>query len=229
MDDLEILKNAVALCRGTYAIPGDPAVAWSYFQPGVGSSGACFGITQTDESDDVTFRGTIDLPEWIDDFDFVSAPTVSNIGEVHAGFLVGMPEAWSVIKSKRRPDKPLRLYGHSLGAARASVCAKLAILDGDIPDARVVCGEPYTGFASFWNGMDVIRLRASLCNGDEYGHDLICEIPFPIPPKWPWVRGMPLLHVSASPDPDEHSMFRYHHITLYDEAALDLIAMPVPL
>jgi hypothetical protein len=230
VSDLEIVKNAIALCRGTYALFGDPAVAWSYFEPGVGTEGVCFGIVQTDESDDVTFRGTADLAEWFDDFDFVAAPTVNpKLGDVHDGFLLGMPEAWQIIKSKRRPGKLLRLYGHSLGSSRANVCCKMAILDGDVPDARVVCGEPYTGFASFCAGMESIRLSASLCNGDAYGHDLVCEVPFPLPPRWPWIRQTPLLHVSAAPNPDEHSAFRYHHIQLYDQAALELTAMPVPL
>lgn len=205
-------------------------IQWSYFQLGSGFDGVCFGVVQTDESDDVTFRGTADLAEWIDDFDFVEAPIVDpKLGEVHSGFLVGMPDAWQTIKSIRRPGKRLRLYGHSLGASRANVCAGLAILDGDIPDARVVFGEPYTGFASFCNVLKPIRLSASCCNGDEYGHDLVCEIPFPIPPKWPWVRPTSLLHVSESPDPNEHSMFRYHHIQLYDEAVLNLTAMPTTL
>jgi hypothetical protein len=207
------------LCCGIYAYPGEPSVGWSHYEPGGGLTGVCFGVVQADDEDLVIFRGTDNFAEWLDDFDFIAKPTLhSTLNEVHDGFLIGMPGAYTKIKALRRPSKPMRVGGHSLGASRANVLCGLAILDGDVPSGRVVFGEPFTGFASFSDMLSPIPWQSSYCNGDDDGHDLITEVPFPIPPRWPWVRPSPLIHVSQSPPATDHSAFRYHHMQLYRAA-----------
>lgn len=232
MTDLDILKTSVALCQGIYDYIGDPPPAWSYHHPGVGTDGVCVGGIEIDDSYFVVFRGTADFDEWIDDFDFVAHPqTDPKLGEVHAGFLVGMPEAWELLKAAAiPPGRKLVFTGHSLGAARADVACAMAILDGIMPDARVVAGEPFPGFQSLCDPIKAIRFQASLCNGDAQGHDLITNVPFPKRPFWPYTRPTPLLHVSESPSPgDSWDAFRYHHIQLYNTASKGLTALPQPL
>lgn len=225
--------DLVELCQATYAPPGS-SVAWDHFEPGAGSTGVCWGLKYFRDADVVAFRGTADLPEWFDDFDFVAAPTKHpQLNDVHAGFLIGMDDAWARIRSLRRPWADLVFTGHSLGADRADVACGLAILDGDIPAARVVFGEPYPGFASFCSLLAPIRRQASYCNGDGLGHDMVTEVPFPIRPVWPYARPTPLTSVSASPtDPADLDAFRYHHIQLYVRAVqagpMALVA-PIPL
>jgi hypothetical protein len=205
------------LCNGIYAYAGDVPVQWDHY-----SIEEVFWAYKRLGADDVIiFRGSVTFADWLDDFDFVSNPFAhSELGDVHRGFLVGMPDAWTRIKAVLRPGAPLHVAGHSLGAARATVCAALAINDGIIPQSRVVFGEPQPGFQSFAQKLAPIPHQASYCNGDKDGHDLITEVPFSLP-AWPYVHPTPLTQVSATPDPairEKWRAFAYHHCPLYVRA-----------
>lgn len=207
------------LCCGIYNYPDGNPVAWDAFELGSGTDVVCFGVKYTDDEDLIIFRGTADQAEWFDDFDFVSRPEHDiNIGDVHAGFLVGMPEAWEKIKAVRRPGKLMRVGGHSLGAARASVCCALAIREGDTPAGRVVFGEPFPGYQSLCDILAPIPWQSSYCNGDAKGHDLITDVPF-VTLLHPYRRPTPLTHLEVSPAGDDPWLvFRYHHAQLYRDA-----------
>ena len=212
-------QDIADLCCGIYAYPGEAPIAWDYLSEASGFTGVRFGVKYFNNADVFIFRGTYDSAEWTVDLDFIVSPKVdSRLGQVHDGFLLFMPETWVKAKTLRRPGKKLWAGGHSLGAARADVFCGLAILDGDVPTGRVVFGEPYPGFASFCDLLKPIPWQSSYCNEDEGGHDLVTDSPIPSPPRLPFRRPTPLIHLYQAPALGDNGVARYHHMQLYRSA-----------
>lgn len=215
MIDTSLIKQASLLCLNLY--DSDP-IKWDHFDDGSDDDKICWAIKRIDDIDYVILRGSVTTTDWLRDFNAWANPFhKTDIGHVHPGFLLGMEQVWSEAEPITTSSGGIVLVGHSLGAARADILCSLMVRDGVYPKARIVFGEPKPGFADFAEVISVID-GASYCCGDDYGHDLITEMPFSFPPE-EYVHPTPLISVRGSPPRnDPWSAFRYHHFALYNAA-----------
>ena len=117
------------------------------------------------------------------------------LGPVHPGFLAGMDAAWAGIR--QHTSGPRIVIGHSLGAARAAVLAGLMVLDHQPPVARVVWGEPLSGFQCLAELIKEISTR-SYRNGDRFEHDPVTDVPVPLGAER-YARASPLVDICVQP------------------------------
>ncbi|MFZ0213846.1 MAG: lipase family protein [Candidatus Acidiferrales bacterium] len=133
----------------------------------------------------VTFRGTADLHDWLDDFDFLPEPyvPVANYGTVHQGFQsVYLSIAASVkglLKTANFNFSRLILTGHSLGAALSELAAPDILVNsgfGIAPEVQNFAG-PRAGHADFANVFDV---RIDACFRVVNIWDIVPHVPPPL-------------------------------------------------
>jgi lipase (class 3) len=187
---------------------------FDHFDAGL-DDGVCWALKKLPEFDLIVFRGSLTLQDWINDVRAIAVPT--RIGHVHIGFHAGMEHAWS--DAKPMISQPAIVAGHSLGAARADVLSALMTVDGAMPAARVVFGEPKPGLLDFAELIKDIPAR-SYRNGDNVHHDLITDIPFSFPPM-AYVHPTPIVPVCCRPEGDafeQLGVFAWHHVQLYETA-----------
>ena len=197
-----------SLCEATYS-PTASIEQWDHFDPGL-IDGVCWGLKRIDGFDIIALRGSAIFQDWVRDLR--AGPMLTRIGHVHEGFHQGMEQAWTDIRGVLK--QPVIITGHSLGAARASILTALMIVDGTIPVARVVFGEPKPGFADHAKIVVSVPGR-SYRNGDGIHHDLVTDVPFSFPPL-EYTRASPIIPVSDPPPADDQwGAFSYHHIQLY--------------
>eukprot|EP01064_Diplonema_japonicum_P018586 TRINITY_DN2728_c0_g2_i1.p1 TRINITY_DN2728_c0_g2~~TRINITY_DN2728_c0_g2_i1.p1 ORF type:complete len:284 (+),score=86.09 TRINITY_DN2728_c0_g2_i1:46-897(+) len=106
----------------------------------------------------VAFRGSANIPNWIEDFTFVKTPLtwpgVPKGVEVHEGFLASYEDlrddifVWVAQAQKDCPTCSLHVTGHSLGAAEACLSAVDFRLRGMNPYLWTF-GEPRVGNKAF--------------------------------------------------------------------------------
>lgn len=204
--------DVAQLCLGIYRYAGVPSVAFDHFDAGE-DDGVCWAVKRLEACTVVVLRGSTTPHDWLDDF--AAAPIQTRVGTVHAGFHDGLEHMWGDLRRLLEVDRPVIVTGHSLGAARASILTALMLADGVVPARRVVFGEPKPGFD------DHTRLVAgapgfSYCNGAHDHDDLVCEVPFTLPPLFRFTRASPLIAISNAPAPnDRWGIFAFHHMQLY--------------
>jgi len=107
----------------------------------------------------VSFRGSENIPNWIDDIDMRKMPypySGCSGCEVHSGFYA----AWASLQDqtlrlvndevKKQPHAKIYVTGHSLGAAMAVLCAAdLAFTHGLSIEAVYTFGDPRAGNSKF--------------------------------------------------------------------------------
>ena len=175
-----------------------------------------YGMKDCGDCEVVALRGSVTPEDWMRDAAAVPFPH-SGLGDVHAGFLIGMDDMLKEISTA----KPLLICGHSLGAARASILTGLALLNG-LPVVRRVCfGEPNAGMEEL---SEVVNKApgVSYRNTEGWQVDLVTVIPF-VPHTFCHPTSPIRLHAKA--DPDEHSPFRLHHMPLYRAALAEQMAV----
>jgi hypothetical protein len=169
-----------------------------------------------DGYDLVLLRGSLKFEDWVRDLMAIANPfTHSQLGPVHPGFLLGMPEAWAEIKAKSKG--PFAIAGHSLGAARAAILAGLMSIEGLRPSKMFLFGSPKAGFAPLAE-----RVRGLECesfrNGNALHHDLVTDVPVSCRAE-EYVEPFPLTTVIAPPaSGDSWGFFAWHHLELYRQA-----------
>ncbi len=133
----------------------------------------------------VTFRGTADLHDWLDDFDFLPEPyePVPNFGTVHQGFqAVYLSISGSVKALLKTPNlncSRLILTGHSLGAALSELAAPDVLVNsglGITPEVQNFAG-PRVGHPDFANVFDV---RIDTCFRVVNVWDIVPQVPPPV-------------------------------------------------
>jgi hypothetical protein len=187
---------------------------FDHFDAGL-DDGVCWALKKLPGYDLIVFRGSITVQDWIADFRAMAVP--SRIGHVHVGFYAGMEHVWSDLRPLL--SQPAIIAGHSLGAARAGVMTALMTVDGSVPAARVVFGEPKPGLMDFAAIIKDVPAR-SYRNGDAVHHDLVTDVPFSFPPLQ-YVHPTPIVPVCCKPDGDEFEqggVFAWHHVSLYETA-----------
>lgn len=200
------------LCLGIYRYTDCPPVAFDVFDDGA-DDGVCWALKKLPDVDVVVLRGSTTPHDWTDDFTALPIPT--RVGMVHAGFHDGLEHMWADVRPHL--TQPVIVTGHSLGAARASILTALMIKDGVPPRSRVVFGEPRPGLASH---ADIVGRCPgwSYCNGYGGHHDLVTDVPFPLP-GCEFTRASPLIPLSEPPAPgDPWGIFAFHHMQLYAAA-----------
>lgn len=208
-------RDIAALCSGIYAYPGAVPVAWDVYDAGDDDNDIVFGLKKIEGVWVVVFRGSVTVDDWLRDAQALSIWNADLQAHVHPGFNAGMKAAWAKIKTIIGSD-PFIIAGHSLGAARAAICTAYAITDGLIPLARIVFGEPKSGFA------DLAAIVAK-APGRSYenvaavghGHDLIPDMPLTLRLQ-PYTRDGELILLPVTPpDYDGFDEFRFHHMPIY--------------
>ncbi len=177
--------------------------------------GVCVGLRRRGDDDLVVFRGSTTVEDWVRDFLAIPHACARHpqLGDVHAGFMLGMDDAFARLLPLLRPS--VWVTGHSLGAARATLFCGLLVAAGRPPAARVVFGEPRSGCATPDDDSRGRLGGAPIATRAVGRHDLITDVPT----EPPFSRVSPLMDVFAPPSPsDPWGIFSYHHIQLYQAA-----------
>lgn len=178
-------------------------------------SGICWAIKSLEDATVVITRGSTTKQDWFRDFLALPAHEMmpySVLGPVHSGFSVGLPVAWGAIKQIFGTiNKPVVFAGHSLGAARAWILAAMSIVDGIMPSRIVVFGSPRPGFSQLATVINEAPQKSY-----RNGHDVVCAVPFTIPPSFLYVEpaAFTLLDVAPAAD-DPWGPLAHHHMELY--------------
>ena len=217
-------RRAAELCSDLYSAP----TAFPVFDAGA-DDGICWAISREDDTDVIVLRGSVTFQDWVRDLLAFANPYASRrLGPVHAGFYLGLDNAWTDMKPFLRHDAPLAITGHSLGAARASLLTGIALQDGYNPAARIVFGEPKPGFAQLAAYIAPVPAW-SYRNGNGVHHDIVTDVPFTLPPA-DYVHPTKLLSVCAEPpERDQFGVFAWHSMSLYLKALSDPATVPQPI
>lgn len=178
------------------------------------NDGVCCALRRLGNDDLVVFRGSVTTEDWIRDFLAVphEITTHPQLGDVHAGFMLGMEEAFAHLQPLLRQN--VYITGHSLGAARATIFAGLMVASGKMPVGRVVFGEPRSGCAQLARLVRKVVINFSFRNTYAGHHDLITDVPTDPPFEHAIVLD-DLDVIPAANDP--WGIFRLHHIALYGQ------------
>lgn len=150
--------------------------------------GSVYGLmgqnTQT-QTAFVAFRGTLDLQEWLADFDAAAQPyrPLPNFGDVHVGFQA----VYQTIRDSLRTGLPqacagckrLLVTGHSLGGALAVLAAPdvLSMPPGLEPQL-ITFGGPRVGLTNF---VAMFNVKIESCFRVVNFLDIVPHVPLPSP------------------------------------------------
>lgn len=219
--DADIARLLAALYDGPDAFAKAAAPFPTFYEPGSGDHGVCYGVVRKPDENIICFRGSKSLLDWARDL--FALPTIfahKIYGPVHAGFAIGLDRA--VFDASRHVDfaNPTTICWHSLGGARAGIATAM-ILENYQQDSkmlrRVVFGEPIPGFKTL---ADYIRPVQSIsyCNAQDHHVDRVTEAVVHIPPSFAFVRCGEPFHVAPPHVPMWKEIvdpFALHHMPLY--------------
>lgn len=208
--------DAAQLCLDVYA----GSEGFDDFLMPEADDGICFGIKRSVDVDDVVFRGSANLHDWLADLSaaphqFTNHP---KFGPVHEGMFTGMDSAFAKIRPLLRIGTRTRVYGHSLGGARAVYLIAMLIDVGFAPDQidGVVFGCPKPGYQKLAEFVAPVEIR-SYRNGqpNTISHDYVTDVPFTLP-MFPFVRVRPMIDTTCVPEPnDSLGVFAWHRMAYY--------------
>lgn len=179
-------------------------------------SGTVAGHRKLDGVNVIAFRGSQSATDWIMD---ASALPVwePRLGFVHGGFLVGVND---VFIAASLIDGPVVLTGHSLGAARARICAGLFAYYQRPALQCVVFGSPKPAFA---NLRRILEKSGTLMRSYRNSNDPIPLVPFGAGLYEHTDEWIPLTVHAA---PDDLEPLRDHKLALYMQGLTALQSAP---
>lgn len=212
ISDAEILQYIGVL----YAYPSVAPVVWDHLDTGLDDDGVYWALKRLPTGERLLImRGSVTLL----DFERDAEATVKDdvlLGPVHAGFVRGVYKAWTEAKAIIG-TAPWIAAGHSLGAARACLIAGYGVVTYHPPVRCVRFGEPRPGMQRLADILAHVP-GASYRTADADGHDIVTDVPFSLPPTFPYVHPSPLIDVVAHPAADDPwGPVRYHRWSCYVE------------
>lgn len=179
--------------------------------------GAYVAVKRIDGVDYVMFRGWTTFLDWLEDFDMLAVPIVTeNLGPVHPGFLAGVMAVKDSLDRLLGPQ--VVVAGHSLGAGHAVLYAALREAAGLPVTKLVLFGEPRAGGPKLVTVLAKTPIQ-SYCNTVLGGHDLVTDVPPALPPFTHYMHPETLISCTKAPDPNDNwGPFRFHHFGLYAAA-----------
>lgn len=210
------------LCAASY----DPASASFAWDERIDVAGVKVFIKRFPDLDAVIFPGTEDVPGWLKDFFAIPLgghQTIdhADLGPLHAGFAMGVPESTDAIRKVLRPDVPFGVGAHSLGAPRGWI--SIGLMLGERQPARVcMFASPHPGFPRLAQVINDRKLSAisywNLISPVEF--DVVPTLAPPIPPLFPWTSpGLPAKIISVPPIAGDRGVFPLHRIAYYRAGA----------
>ncbi|WP_082880283.1 lipase family protein [Vibrio bivalvicida] len=124
---------------------------------GVDNNSAQAALIEHDEYLCITFRGTNEVADWLDNINAFS--TNELFGEFHRGFYQSVEDVWPKLDSKckalqKEKKRPLFFAGHSLGGAMATIAAAKYIHED----------KPFTSVYTFGQPRALTRVTSQFFN-----------------------------------------------------------------
>jgi hypothetical protein len=208
-------RDAAALCFSLYDYPDSPKVAWEY--RGI-DDGVAWAMVRLNGVLWVVYRGSVTDLDWERDlYAFYDPFLHDQLGPIHPGFYQGLPDTVQKILAFAKPDEPIGVTGHSLGAGRGSQSTGLLAVAGRPPLTRIVFGEPHSGrdelakITAPYLGPSYRADGGPNASWDEV--DTVTAVP-------PWFNTPgPRTDVMVTPPTDDPwGAFRFHHMQGYARA-----------
>lgn len=157
--DWPISDLAARISEIAYLPPPEAEVqykALGFTAIGVAVSDSMVGYVATiDDFAVVAFRGTDDIPDWIQNLkiDYVQTPH----GGVHRGFYESFQRLKHQVRERLKQSNSTKVWitGHSLGGALAVICAEDLVVNSDVEVCGLVTfGQPMVGKRDFAKHME---------------------------------------------------------------------------
>lgn len=236
------IKRLASLCTAIYAYAGEPTQVWNHYDAGTDDD-VCWALLHDEDGDALVLRGSLSFKDWIHDSELFApndGPPALDVNrypmaaQLHFGFSVGLGKMWGEALPMLRPQAPLYITGHSLGAGRAAQLLYMAACDKVPVAGSARFGEPMSMYDA---PAKIVAAMSTAQNtfrnyGAWYDFDGVTVVP---PPPLPFVHPVPLIPVNAPPQPggsafDRYGPFARHHMVLYESVAPNLPAdQPVKL
>jgi len=164
-------------------------------------------------------RGSKALRDWVRDI--AAAPVYrADVGFIHGGFGFAADEVIGEILGVVRTGDAIEFYGHSLGAAEASIYAGILAVRQVPVSAVYLFGCPRPGYEQLQTIVNKwVPTKESWRNAGDPVPLLPAPIPIVLPYCWAIQPGM--FNEPYAPS-DADDLFRSHHINLYQTGAADV-------
>lgn len=167
------------------------------------------------------FEGSHNVPDWFSNFQ-ASLIRVNGFGGVEQGFYEDIPAATADIQAHLVRSKPVRIGGHSRGAAHGHIAARQLILNGYSPAliTRTLFGSPRPGDLDF-----AVGLAGSPCHSYRNyrsfdAQDIVCDVPLHFFLER-YVHPEPQIKIDVAPMADDPWLILdRHHLFLYEKGKL---------
>lgn len=150
-------------------------------------AGVNYSFVEDDNSVNVIFEGSKNLPDYERDFAAIMI-FADGVGGVHGGFWEGLTAAVEAIKGRLDGHKLIRLIGHSLGAGEASLATCIFGKAGYGNLECVTFGCPLFGNAQTVAYLNGFPNRTYWNYRDWLMHDIVGSVPVRIPPDEDYVN-----------------------------------------
>jgi Lipase (class 3) len=162
-----------------------------------------------EDVDIIVFRGSQTFLDWLRDLDAIPHKHPL-LGWCHSGFLRYMDLVFE--QTMAVVGKRIIITGHSLGAARASILTGLYAVNGSPIEARVVFGEPHSGFKQL---ATILQQSGAELRSYRNNDDPVTEVPLFVMPLLQYVHASPLIKLSEPRAPGDLELLHDHHMPLY--------------
>ena len=219
---LDLVQNSAFLCTAIYDYADFENVIWDYASQ---NQLAYWRLKVLNNIAYFVFRGSVTKKDFLRDVFTVANPfTHDKLGPVHPGAYLGLPDAWTEIKTKLTTTTQFIFSGHSLGSMEANISTGLAVIDGYNPIYQICFGCPRPAFSQLGNlTKDIPEFGFRNISADRQSWDHITTIPFDV---WPesFIHVGPLTDIDVPPAaPDAWGpLFDWHHMELYYEGVMNL-------
>ncbi len=195
--------NLAILCNALYT--GEMQPKWT-------CDGVVIGLATINGADVLVLRGSVTAGDWLRDFAAVPV-WHDKLGFVHAGFAVGMDDAFAEVRAAVGPR--VVITGHSLGGARARILAALFAVHGIAVEQLCVFGCPKPAFV---NLSRIIAKSGMQHDSYRNRNDVVPTVPLTLAPFLDFVHTEGWTVCDAAPTDTDLTPLRDHECALYIKA-----------